>query len=92
MHDGLDLPIMRLSYTHILAKENGIGLIVRVAAVEGSFPEQVESRQIELVVHRCSQPQHVTLNGSLLAGWVYELPQKRLTIPLVCSLHQETIV
>jgi len=83
---------MRLLYTHILAKENGNSLIVRFAAVEGSFPGLVESRQIELVVYRRSQPQRVTLNGSLLASWVYEVPEKQLTIPLVCSLHQETIV
>ena len=92
MHDGLDLPIMRLLYTHILAKENRNGLIVRFAAEESGFPGQVESRQNELVVHRRSQPQRGTMNGSLLAGWVYEQPQIPLTVPLVCSLHQETIV
>jgi hypothetical protein len=50
---------MRLSYNPILAKEKGIGLIVRITAVEASFPVQVENRQVELVLHRCFQSQYV---------------------------------
>jgi len=78
--------------TRFFAEQNVNCLDVHIAATEGDFPGQVESRQIELVVHRCSQPQRVNMNGSLLAGWVYETQQKQLTIPLVCPLHQETIV
>jgi oligosaccharide 4-alpha-D-glucosyltransferase len=72
--DGCSRAYQRGEYalTRFIAEENGNCLDVHIAATEGSFPGQVGGRQIELVVYHCSQPQRVTMNRSLLTGWIYE--------------------
>jgi len=80
------------SVVRVTAVEEGNTLTVRIAAAQGEFPEQAESRSIELVLHRAPAPVGVRVNGQDSAAWDDDAAVGCTRIPLRCLLRLETVV
>lgn len=80
------------STTRITAQGDGAHTIIRIAAAEGDFPGQVQSRKIQINMHRSTAPAQVCVNGQASTEWAYNSAAGALTLSLECPVHQETIV
>jgi alpha-glucosidase len=92
--DGLTCVYQQGAYalTSFSAQAQGDRLEVRIGAAEGDFPEQADSRQVEIILHRSPAPQRVLLNGEELVGWRYEARRRETRISQICPVHQQVIV
>jgi hypothetical protein len=64
----------------------GNHIIVRISPAEGDFPEQVEERRINVVLHHSAFPRAVLINGSEIDDWSYDASLQHLDIPLYCPV------
>ena len=80
------------SRTHITAKSILGGLVIRIDAAQGSFPEQVRERQVELVIHRCAAPLKVTVNRRETEDWSYEASLGQASVRFMCPVRKAVSV
>ena len=80
------------SVTQMAVEKEMDGLVVRIGAAQGNFPEQVKTRQARLVLHRAQPAREVRVNGRLVNEWGNDPASNELAIKLEYSVNQETIV
>lgn len=66
-------------------------ITVTVSAAEGSFPEQVAERQVQVVLQRVPRPVGATANGHAI-DWHYDEERQVAVMAAVCSTERATRV
>jgi alpha-glucosidase len=72
------------SVTRFSAEGNSQRIMVRISPAEGSFPEQVEVRQVEVILHRATPPAQVLVNGQVTTAWHYAAEEEAIHVPVRC--------
>jgi len=80
------------SVTRFSAEGDEKRVVVRIGAAEGGFPGQVESRQVELILHRTAAPARVRVNGQATTAWQHGPETAQLALTLQCPVQAETVV
>ncbi len=80
------------SRTRFSALEEEGRVVVRVAPAAGDFPEQVPSRQVEIVLHRAPAPSEVRVNGRPAQGWEHKTTERTTRVAVRCPVDEETEV
>jgi alpha-glucosidase (family GH31 glycosyl hydrolase) len=80
------------SIVRVATQEQGNTLTVCIAAAEGEFAEHMQTRQVEVILHRAAVPAQVRINGQESNTWNYDSAEGHLCISLQCPIHRETIV
>jgi alpha-glucosidase len=80
------------SVTRFAAEGDEKRVIVRIAAAEGGFPGQVESREVELILYRSAVPVQVQIKAGIAPPWRHEPAAGRLIVPVQCPAQAETVI
>lgn len=80
------------SVTQFTAEAEGQAVVVRLAAAEGSFPEQVTKRRVTVVLHRATRPQQVRVQRAPCETWKYDADRQCVLVELTASPQQLTEV
>ncbi len=78
--------------THLSARPIPGGLRLQIAPAEGSFPEMVASRQVELILHQAALPRRVLLDGQHIETWQYEEQAAELLIRLDLTPQKGAVI
>jgi alpha-glucosidase (family GH31 glycosyl hydrolase) len=89
--DGRSLDYQREAYSLIYVMAEGDASLLRVhlAAAEGRFEGQPQTRTVEIILHRSTAPAAVRVNGSPMQDWRYDPVAQELTIEVGYAIDQD---